>query len=376
MYTPRLQNTVADAALKSPTGSTSSTAGKSGTPTILKKIKQLVSDRNLDEAKSLLLQTIEQDPGNATFLLIMSKLLTFTKDYRSASIFVERAIKSDPLSAIALFQQASIRFKQSDFKGALESADAALSLDPRSLQSFHLQQRIHSKMFEYGQLIAGCERCLSIYPFDHRSYLNKANGFIKQGRIQEAEELIIMATSMVPESSPLYAELGNIYSIQGLYSKAIQSYQQSVVLQKKTRPLTYLKLAKSFLEVNDYLQCRGSLGEYESSLRGLTRKGISNKIKARYQYTQDFLFAGSLKGNSSLEPYRAATLAILRRMLIDNSTLHGVLAEPMSSEAISGLPFERVEELIIAGVKSFELQSKINDDDSSSDMFDDELGGL
>lgn len=376
MYTPRLQNTVSDAPLKSPTGSTSSTAGKSGTPTVLKKIKQLVSDRNLDEAKSLLIQTIEQDPGNATFLLIMSKLLTITKDYRSASIFVERAIKSDPLSAIALFQQASIRFKQSDFKGALESVDAALSLDPRSLQSFHLQQRIHSKMSEYGQLIAGCERCLSIYPFDHRSYLNKATGFIKQGRIQEAEELIIMATSMVPESSPLYAELGNIYSIQGLHSKAIQSYQQSVVLQKKTRPLTYLKLAKLFLEVNDYPQCRGSLGEYESSLRGLTRKGISNKFKARYQYTQDFLFACTLKGNSSLEPYRAAILAILRRMLLDNSTLHGVLAEPMSSDAISGLPFERVEELIIAGVKSFELQSKVNDGDFPSDMFDDELGAL
>jgi tetratricopeptide (TPR) repeat protein len=349
-------------------------AGKSGTPAVLKKIKQLVSDRNLDEAKSLLLQTIEQDPGNATFLLIMSKLLTLTKDYRSALIFAERAIKSDPLNALALLQQANIRFKESDLKGALESVSAALSLDPRSLQSFHLQQRIYSKMSEYGQLIAGCERCLSMYPFDPRSYLNKATGFTKQGRLQDAEELINSATLMVPESSALYAELGNIYSMQGLHSKAILAYQQSVAQQKKTRPLTYLKLAKAFLEVNDYPQCRESLSEYDDALRTLKRKGISNKFKTRYQYTHDFLFACSLKGHSSLESYQVAVLAILRRMLVDNNTLHGVLAEPMSSDAISGLPFERVEELVIAGVKSFETQSKDNDDFSLSDMSDDELG--
>jgi tetratricopeptide (TPR) repeat protein len=369
MYTPQLQTQVPSGS-RPATGAT--TSGKSGTPAILKKIKQLVADRDIDQAKSLLEQAIEQDSGNATFLLIMSKLLTMTKDYDSALTFVQRAIKADPLNAVALLQQGTIKFRKSDYKGALESVAAALSLDSRSLKSFHLQQRTYGKLADYDQLIASCDQCLSMYPFDDRSYINKSTAFTKQDRLKEAEELINNATLMVSDSSALYLELGGIYSLRGQHSKAIIAYQKSVTNQKSSRPPTHLKLAKSFLEVADYNQFRESLAEYDRALRGLKRKALSKRLKNRYQYTYDFLFACSLKEQSNIDPYKTAVTAILRRMLVDNNTLHGVLNEPLSPDAIQSLPFERVEELIVAAVKTFEEYSQNSDDDSFSDLIDDE----
>ena len=373
MFTPRLQNQAKDVKANDPSASASK-GGKGGAAAVLKKIKQLVSDRNFDEAKAVLAQNIEQDPGNATFLLVMSKLLAISKDYPRAEVHVERAIKADPLNAAALLQQATIRFKQSNFNGALESVQGALNLDARSIKAFHLQQRIYRKSSQQDQLIASCDKCILLYPSDSRSYLNKSGALSKQLKYQEAEDLISSAIQMIPESSTLYAELGNIYDMQGLHSKALLAYQKAIADQKSPRPTVYLKLAKSFLGLSDYSQCRQTLGEYENSLRNMKSKSRSKKIKSRYQYTQDFVYAGSLKDQANPKSYQISVTAILRRMLIDSPNLHGVLSESIGSDAVSTLPFDRIEELVILGIKSFEARS--NDDDSTSEMSDDDLEGF
>jgi tetratricopeptide (TPR) repeat protein len=369
MFTPRLQNQAKDVQSKD-----ASTGGKSGAAAVLKNIKQLVSERNFDKAKEVLAQNIEQDPGNATFLLVMSKLLTISKDYPKAAIYVERAIKADPLNTAALLQQGTIRFKQSDLNGAIESVQGALNLDAKSIKAFHLQQRIYRKNSQHNQLIASCDNCILLYPSDARSYLNKSAVLSIQKQYQEAEDLINSAIQMVPESSSLYAELGNIYDMQGLHSKALLAYQKSIADQKSPRPTIYLKLAKSFLGLSDYSQCRQALDDYNSVLRNMSSKSMSSRVKNRYQYTYDFVYASSLKDQSNPHPYQTSVSAILRRMLIDSPNLHGELGESMSSDALSTLSFERIEELVITGVKSFE--ANVKDGDSSSDMSDDELGAF
>lgn len=363
MYTPLLKGPGKDNQASDGRNANS----KTGTPAVLKEVQKLVKDRNFDEARSLLLKAIEEEPENAAFLLIISKLQTFSKEYESAFVFAQRSSKADPLNAKALIQQATIKFKLEQYADALEIIDASLSIDPRSLKSFHLQQRIYGKTNDFSKLISCCDTCLSLYPFDARSYYNKANAFISQNNTDVAEQLLVGAVLMVPKSSSLYALLGEIYSLKDQYSKAIASYQQSILCQKSSRPTLHIKLAKCFLEFSDYTNCRESLNGYDSALKSVKRKSISKKIESRYQYTYDFIYACSLKEYSSAEPYIIGVKAILRRMLIDDKTLHGAIPQEMSIDSINDLPFERIEELVKAGVASFELKSRSDDDDDSID---------
>jgi len=94
---------------------------------------------------------------------------------------------------------------------------------------------------------------------------------------------------------------------------------------------------------------------------------------SRYQYTFDFLYASSLKDQSSSEPYQKAISAILRRMLIDDNTLHGALKEPTSYESISAMTFEQIEQMVKQALKNFE--SKVNLD-NSYDSDDDIVEGF
>ena len=371
MFTPRIkvQN-------KGDEGSTSR-SGKGGVAAVLKSVKQLASERNFDKAKEILIENIELDPGNSTYLLVMSKILTITKNYNDALIFANRATKADPLNAMALLQQGLIRFKMGEHDESIKSVISSLQLDPRSIKALHLLQRIYSKTNRSEDLLQTCNKCIGIYPFDARSYINKSGALLGKGDIEEAERVVSEAITMIPESSSLYAELGKLHAMQGSHSSAISDYQKSIAEQKTARPLIYLKLAQSFLEVSDYTQCRETLSEFDKSLRSLKRKSLASRIKKRYQYSHDYLYACSLKGQESQKPYQTAVEAILRRMIIDSPNLHGLSPNPISPEMLSNMSFEQIETLVIGGVKTFETKSGL--DEGSSDDFDfgfEDDGGL
>ena len=370
MYTPLLQN---QGQGKPSSGGSTGTSGKSGTPAILKEVKKLIQERDIEGAKSVLLKAVEDEPENGAFLLVISKLLTLTKDYDNAFVFAQRASKADPLNAKALIQQASIKLKQEQYTDALEIIKASLALDPSSLKSFHIQQRLYGKINDYANLVSSCDACLNLYPFDSRSYINKSSAFTKQGQDQEAVILLNTAVQMVPKSSPLYAQLGDIYFSQGQFSKAIASLQESLIDQKSSRPTIYIKLAKCYLELADYSQCRDTLKGFDSALKTVKRKSLAKKIESKYQFTKDFIYACSLKENPSPDPYNVAILAILRRMLIDEKTLHGVLTQELTSAAVNDLAPERAEELVKAAIPLFESKSGSDDDTSSSGVNDDDF---
>ena len=65
-------------------------------------------------------------------------------------------------------------------------------------------------------------------------------------------------------------------------------------------------------------------------------------------------------------------MAILRRMLIDEKTLHGVLTQELTS-AVNDLAPERAEELVKAAIPLFESKSGSDDDTSSSGVNDDDF---
>lgn len=374
MYTPVLQGK------PDPSGPNNQgiPSAKAGLRAVLKQVKQYVTERNIDQAKLVLAKAIDQDPENSSFLLVMSKLHSISKDYKTASLYVQRAIKADPLNATALVQQGSILFSQGEYDQALQSVSSAFQVDARSLKAYHLEQRTLLKTSNYSQLIESCDRCLSLYPFDNRSYLNKAKGLSSLGQIDKAEELIKTALVMVPRSkaSSLHSGLANIYTTLGFTEKAIVAYQDSLSQQKTGSPKTILNLAKLFIDISEYEQSRQYLEQYESALRALKRKSVAKKLKSRYQYTYDLTFASTLKGNPSQEPYQSAVTAILRRMILDSDTLCGTSSQPLSNSSIASLTFPQIEQLVLSAVPAFEkLKPESNDGDSDADDgTDDDLG--
>ena len=373
MYTPVLQGK-SDSSGPNDQGAASA---KAGLRAVLKQVKQYVTERNIDQAKLVLAKAIDQDPENSSFLLVMSKLHSISKDYKTASLYVQRAIKADPLNATALVQQGSILFSQGEYNQALEAVSSAFQVDTRSLKAYHLEQRTLIKTSNYSKLIESCDRCLSIYPFDNRSYLNKAKGLSSLGQIDKAEELIKTALVMVPrnKASSLHSGLASIYTTLGLTEKAIVAYQDSLSQQKTGSPKSILNLAKLFIDISEYDQSRQYLEQYESALRSLKRKSVAKKLKTIYQYTYDLTFASTLKGNSSPEPYQSAVTAILRRMILDSETLCGT-SQPLSSDSLNTLQFTQIEKLVADAVPEFEKfkSQSTNDDSVVEDGSDDDLG--
>jgi len=352
MYTPVLQGKSASSGSKDQ----SSHSAKAGLRAVLKQVKQHVTERNIDEAKLVLSKAIDQDPENSTYLSIMSKLYSISKDYKTAFLYIQRAIKADPLNSTALVQQASIFFSLAEYNQALQSVASALRVDTRSLKAYHLEQRTLLKISNYTQLIESCDRCLSLYPFDNRSYLNKAKGLSSLGQLDKAEDLIKTALVMVPrnKTSSLHSGLANIYTSLGLTEKAIVAYQESLSQQKTSSPKNILKLANLYINISEFEQSRQYLEQYESALLALKRKSVAKKLKAKFQYTYDLTYASTLKGNASQEPYQSAVTAILRRMLLDSDTLCGTSSQPLSNASIDSLTFAQIEQLVLAAVSAFE----------------------
>ena len=93
-------------------------------------------------------------------------------------------------------------------------------------------------------------KAIGIYPFTAEAYSNMAVLFGKEGYLEMAQVLCSIAIDKDPQYAGAYDNLGNVFSLMGVYSMAVDAYQKSLTL-KPGEPNTLLNLQRAEAQVRN-----------------------------------------------------------------------------------------------------------------------------
>ena len=129
-----------------------------------------------------------------------------------------------------------------DYSGALRLIDEGLKANPHAAQLRFQRCVTYERMSDR----AGAQRCLEqfilTYPEIPEPYNNLAGTYSRDGRLDEAEQLLVKAIALRPDFSLAHANLGNLYlaRAKNAYKSAISTGGGNQTLKAKVEAIDNL----------------------------------------------------------------------------------------------------------------------------------------
>ncbi|MCU0276609.1 MAG: sulfatase-like hydrolase/transferase [Acidobacteria bacterium] len=158
-----------------------------------KRAAALVADNRLDEARNLLRQILDLDPGHVSARVDLGAIATRRGALNEALAYFQEAARLDPGHALAhcnlgvvlfnLFRQERDRAR---LQPALESFDRAVRLDPRLSEAYNGRGAVHMELGANERAAADFYKVIELRPGTVNAYFNLAYALVNSGRRSEA----------------------------------------------------------------------------------------------------------------------------------------------------------------------------------------------
>lgn len=172
---------------------------------ILKKINELLSRQDFQQAISLLNPLLNNYPHSSSVLITSAKCHCMQNDYESAHHALEKALLSDPNNSEALATLGVVHQMLGNPHGALDSLERALALDEDNIEVMGNLGHVYTLHAKIEQAIKLLERAVSIAPNNAVILNNLGRVLIENGRFNDALIYLNRALTVNPSySSALY----------------------------------------------------------------------------------------------------------------------------------------------------------------------------
>ncbi|MEL6927101.1 MAG: tetratricopeptide repeat protein [Cyanobacteria bacterium J06600_6] len=214
-----------------------------------------------EEINNKYIALIQQQPQNTAIWIAQGDFLATAKMLTKAIESYESAIQLEPNNYQAWLRKSQILVQQGKLESALTTLSQTLQLRPTSYLALQLRGRVYQQQQNYLQAIADYDRAIEISPNYPNLWRDRGIALNKQGNFTQAIDSLTQASELspydlttwqelvkalqalgrdeqiltvldralkyYPQSAELWSQKGLVYTANGQYNEACDTYRQS-----------------------------------------------------------------------------------------------------------------------------------------------------
>ena len=191
-------------------------------------IEMLIRKQHLDEATKLNDELLKASPKDTDALIYRGQIHLNQGDAAGAVDSLQQALKNDSNNAVAHYHLGLAFDIQRNEAQAESELREAVSLRPDLIDAQLALAALEIRRAEVDALIQTAEQIIKGAPNMPDGYLLRALAEMNRQKFSDAEQDMLRAANVAPESPSPYVQLGNLHQLQRQYAEAIKFYQQAL----------------------------------------------------------------------------------------------------------------------------------------------------
>ena len=265
---------------------------------------------NMQGAVSLFSRCLEIDPNSAATMFELANIHLGNGDLTSASLLLEKSIEINPgnkwykILLARIYQQAKKYDKAADLYGQLY----ALNPDEmENLEYLYMKAGILSSAGKYDEAISAFNLLESKLGFNEQIIMAREQVYVVAGNKEKAAAEINKLIEFAPEDTRYYGLMADMYLDQGDSVKALEYYNRILDIDPENG-FVHFSLAGYYQKIGDQAKA------YEH-----TREGFKNKtLEIETKLQMYVMLAGDLQRSGITEIQARELLDLLRDMYPDD----------------------------------------------------------
>lgn len=205
---------------------------------------------NLEDAIGLFNAVLKLDPENHAAYYELSRIAYENNDLTEAEEFAYNAVKLNPKNEWYHIYYAEAKAHQGDYEGAAEAYQGLVDTNPEKWEYLQDVGYMYAQAGQFDKAIEVYDELEKFQGFSEELVLQKQSLYIKMGKVEKAADEIRRGIAEVPDREHLYILLGEIYSANELYKKAIESYEL-LLEREEDHPQALLAIAEIQRQTGD-----------------------------------------------------------------------------------------------------------------------------
>jgi tetratricopeptide (TPR) repeat protein len=225
---------------------------------------KLFRQKNFRDAIARFEESLKFDPNNEEAHFLKGYAHYFLKEYDQALENLNQAETLKYRKPLEIYRvRASVLFERKDYEAAMADIQRVLQAEPRNIEYMRLSGDVSLLMKNYDQALAAYQKVSDATPNDGnlayaiaQLYASKgdldnqilfaekavrmgtpnladaqmllADGYLKQGKTQQAEVALLKVIDIKPESRDVYRTLSDLYRSQARYNDAIEITRRAI----------------------------------------------------------------------------------------------------------------------------------------------------
>lgn len=219
--------------------------GDSLTATYFSLAELLEGQGQVDEARLVYQQVLEQDPDLAEAYLALGRLLSQQQAWEKSIGYYQQALEIQPKWWEGYQQLAEAYWNYGDLAGAARSYRHAIALAPNQPTLHHKLGILLEQQSKQVDACASYRQAITLAPHYAAAYSNLGCALAKSNQLEEAVKLLQTAVNLRPNKASYYNNLGQVLVCsQQKTREAISNYQQAIQL-KPDYALAYHNLGQA-----------------------------------------------------------------------------------------------------------------------------------
>jgi tetratricopeptide (TPR) repeat protein len=180
---------------------------------------------NVDDAVELFLAVTKLDPDNHAAYYELSRIAYGLGNLVDAEKFALKAIKLNPKNEWYHIYLAEAKLAKGDYKGAALAYENLIKELPKLVEYYHDIAYMYSRGDMHQEAIDVYNKIEAIEGISENISIQKQSHYIQLEKVDKAAEEILKLANAFPTNDEYLILLGELYSANGFYKKAIESYE-------------------------------------------------------------------------------------------------------------------------------------------------------
>jgi len=190
----------------------------------------------------------------------MARQQFLTGDLDKALKSVEEALAFNPSVAKSHSLKGRILLEMGQLEQALRSFKQALAVDPSFEEAQYFLGVVYERFNEYDLALQAYRKAAELAPDDPQYAIAAAEMLIEQGKLDEAEALLLQGAGAFRHNAGVRQTLGHIALLRNQPSRAVKYFTQARLLAPDD-PATLEDLAYAQMEAEQYAEAERSLAQ-------------------------------------------------------------------------------------------------------------------
>ena len=194
----------------------------------IEKANLLFEQQRYSEAKTLLVEIINQDPNNIVALLLIAQCHIQEEHYNEAEEFIDNAIAIAPYESVLFRVKSQVYIGLEKYDKAIELLNEAISLDVEDADNYAMLASIKLTRKKFQEALELSEQALSLEPDNLLALNNRSYALLKLGKKEDSYNTIQQALNEDPHNSYTHANHGRGLLEKGEHVKALEHFKEAL----------------------------------------------------------------------------------------------------------------------------------------------------